>query len=299
MKRAVTVQPGYVEANFDALLASRQFVVANLFTITPLQGAVVRLCDAQEDVSVVSWNSANRYTYAARQAVISGLRARSTIGMEVDEQSISIAYAQATLFQNWQPWPVALLQGRLDGARISRDWAVASSFGGPWVGVVRMFDGLVSELESVGRSIASLKVKSDLERLNIQMPRDLYTPVCKNTLGDAKCGIDLNALGVLGAVGAGATSTRLPWSSSATTYAFGKVHISNGDSVTRVRTILKADASALTLCYPLDFVPAASLQFTAFPGCSRLAARCQVLQGALWANRFGGTPYIPVAETAF
>lgn len=299
MKRLVTPQGAYLASDFDALLATRQFVVANLFTITPLQGSPVRLTDAQEDVTVVGWNGSVAYTYSARQAVISGLRARSTIGVQVDEQDITIAYSQTTLFQNWQPWPQVLLQGRLDGARISRDWAVAPAFGAPWVGVVRMFDGLVSALDSVGRSEAKLKVKSDLERLNIMMPRDLYTPVCKNTLGDSKCGINLPGLGVLGTAGAGATTTRIPWASSSSAYAFGKIHITNGDSVTRVRTVLKADASSLTLCYPLDFTPTAATQFTAFPGCNRSAARCQVIQGATWANRFGGTPYVPVVETAF
>jgi uncharacterized protein (TIGR02217 family) len=46
----------------------KQFVIANCFTITANQGAVVRLTDAQEDVSIVGWNDVNRYTYSARQA---------------------------------------------------------------------------------------------------------------------------------------------------------------------------------------------------------------------------------------
>jgi hypothetical protein len=240
-----------------------------LFHDQPLEGAIVRLCDAQEDVSVVAWNDVSRETYSARQAVLSGLSNRSTVGAEVDEQEIDIAYSESALFQSWRPWAEALLQGRLDGATISRDYAVAAAWGQPWIGVTRMFSGAVSELDSVGRSLAKLKVKSGLEKLNQQTPRDVYSLTCRNKLGDARCGVDLNSLGVLGTVGAGATRTTIPWSSAASTYAFGKIHISNSDSVTRVRTVLKADASALYLAYPLDFDPAAGLEFTAFPGCSR------------------------------
>lgn len=299
MERLVTVQPGYTLADFKALLATKQFVIANCFTITPLEGAIIRLCDAQEDVSIVAWNDVNRQIYSARQAVLTGLRNRSSVGPSVDEQEIDIAYAGDALFQGWRPWPEALLQGRLDGATISRDWAVAAAWGHPWLGVTRMFAGAVSDLDSVGRSLAKLKVKSGLEKLNQQTPRDVYSLTCRNKLGDARCGVDLPSLSVIGTVGAGATRTTIPWSSSASTYAFGKIHITNSDSVTRVRTVLKADASHLYLAYPLDFDPAAGLQFTAFPGCSRKSDRCPDFHGAAWIQHFGGTPFIPVAETAF
>jgi hypothetical protein len=300
MERKVTVQPGYTLADLKAVLASRQFVVANCFTIEPLEGSPVRLCDTQEDVSVVAWNDVNRQIYSARQAVLTGLRNRSTVGSEVDEQEIDIAYSESALFQNWRPWPEALLQGRLDGATISRDFAIAAAFGEPWIGVTRMFAGAVSELDSVGRSLAKLKVKSGLERLNQQTPRDVYSLTCRNKLGDFRCGVDLPSLGVIGTVGSSPTRTTIPWSSSATTYAFGKIHITNNDDVTRVRTVLKADATHLYLAYPLDFDPTAGLEFTAFPGCNRTKDRCPDFHGPTdWLKRFAGTPFIPVAETAF
>lgn len=300
--RLVTLQPGYTLADFNALLATGQFVIANCFTITANQGAVVRLTDAQEDVSIVAWNDVNRYTYSARQVVINGLKAESIMGTQVSEQEIDIGYDANALFQNWKPWAQALLMGRLDGALISRDFAVAAAWGQPYVGVTRMFSGYVAELDSVGRTLAKVKVRSDLERLAVQMPRDLFLPRCKNVFGDFRCGVDLNALAVLGTVGAGATTTVIPWASSDPKYALGKLHITNSDSVTRVRTIRKADASNLYLTYPLDFTPAASLQFTAYPGCTRLLTGtngCQTYHAADYQNHFGGYPFVPVAETAF
>lgn len=302
MRREVTPQPGFGLADFDALMASKQFVKAECFTITPTQGAIVRLTDLQEDVSIVGFNDVTRYTYFARQAVISGLQMRCTIGVEVDEQEVDVAYAADALFQNWKTWPESLLFGRLDGAFIARDWAVAPAWGAPWVAVTRMFYGLVSDLDSVGPSIAKIKVKSGLELLDVDMPKDVYSPICKNVFGDFRCGVDLNSLGVLGTVGPGATRTVIPWTGAGLSYAFGKLHISNGDTVTRVRTIRTADASNLYLTYPLDFDPGSGLQFTAYPGCTHLltgTAGCQTYHPADFEDRFGGYPFVPVAETAF
>jgi hypothetical protein len=302
VRRLITPQPGYNLADCSALLASKQYVVAECFTIVPSQGAVVRLTDKQEDVSIVAWNDTNRYTYLARQAVISGLKSHASIGPSVDDQEIEISYADDALFQNWKSWPQSLLYGRLDGATITRDLAFAASYDTPWVGVTRLFAGGDPELDSVGRNSAKLRINSGLSRLSPQMPRLLYGIKCRNVFGDAKCGINLPALGVLGAVGVGSTRDTIVWSSSSSAYAFGKLHITNSDSVTRVRTILKADSTHLYLKYPLDFDPAAALQFTAFPGCSKLstgANGCQTYYpGTTWQQHFAGCPFTPVAESA-
>lgn len=302
MRRLITPQPGFSLADCNALLASKQMVIANCFTIQPTQGAIVRLTDLQEDVSIVGWNDVSRYNYLARQAVIEGLRSHSKVGIEVDEQEFQISYSADALFQNWKGWAEALLLGRLDGSIIIRDCAFAAAWDQPWMGVARMFAGVDPEIDSVGRSQAKLRIYSGLSRLNLDMPKDLYGLKCRNHFGDAKCGINLNSLAQLGTVGAGATRTKIPWASSNSSYAFGKIHISNGDSVTRVRTIRAADASNLYLIYPLDFDPGAGLQFTAWPGCSRLstgANGCQQYWSTAWTDHFGGCPFQPVAETAF
>jgi hypothetical protein len=302
MRRLISPQPGHLLSDCEALLNSKQFVIAECFTITPNQGAVVRLTDLQQDVSIVAWNDVNRYTYFANQAVIKGLKSHSTIGPTIDDQDIEIDYSETALFQAWKPWAQALLYGRLDGCTITRDLAFAASYNDPWIGVTRMFEGGDPELDQVGRTSAKLKINSGLSRLGIQMPRLLYGIKCRNVFGDAKCGVNLGALGVLGTVGGGATRDIIPWASSSTSYAFGKLHITNSDSVTRVRTILKADASNLYLKYPLDFDPAIGLQFTAFPGCSHLstgANGCQTYYpGTTWQDHFAGCPFTPVAESA-
>lgn len=306
--RLVTLQPGFTLGDFNALRATKQFIVANCFTITPSQGAVVRVNDLQEDVSIVGWSDVNRYTYTARGVTISGLKAESTTGTSVSEQEVDIGYSSDALFQSWKPWGESFLLGRFDGALVTRDIALAPRYPmwttepNVWVGVTRMFSGYISDLDRVGRTLAKVKVRSDLERLTVNMPRDVYQPRCKNVFGDFRCGVNLPALGVLGTVGAGATRNTIPWTGAGIGYAFGKLHISNLDSVTRVRTIRAADSTNLYLTYPLDFDPGAGLSFTAFPGCTHLlsgANGCQTYHPLDFEERFGGYPFIPVAETAF
>lgn len=298
--RKLWLQPGFTENQVKAVLASGQFIKAECYTITPTEGAVMRYTDTQRDVSVVEVFGVNRYIYEANKVLITGLRSRSSIGIEVDEQDAEIAYSESdTLFQNWISWANALKLGRLDGAIVTRDRFFRASWAptDPWMAGCRMFSGFVSMLDTVGRTKASIKVKSILEKLNVQMPRDLYQPPCKNVLGDTKCGVDLNAVAVIGTVGAGASKTVIPWTGADPLYGIGKIHITNTDMATRIRTVSFATSTDLVLVYPLDFIPPAGMEFTAYPGCDRSFARCGDFHASP-EDHFGGYPFVPVAETA-
>lgn len=299
--RSVFPQPGFVSGDVTAILATKEFVYADTFTITPLVGDPLLFTNYQQDVSVVPvYETITRKTFFAKALLISGLRMRSSIGITVDEQEISLDYGIDPIgYQATVSWPQALLQGRLDGAVVRRDRYLKATHEGPWVGGWTMFRGLVAGISKVGRSHATLKVKSELILLDTQMPRDLFEPNCKNTWGDANCGIVQSTYAVIGTVGAGSTRSALVWAGANATYVAGKVLIANGDSVTRVRTISRVNGTTLELAFPLDFDPGTGLSFTAYPGCARTAAACLAYHGdPTWKTRFKGFPYIPVAEAA-
>lgn len=299
--RPVTPQPSYTEANLEAILASGQFVYADCYTIIPKVGPILYYTNAQQDVSVVPIGGATRVTYFAHDVILDGLLVKSTLGAQVDQQDVQIAYPQSTTsFQNYLSWPQALLQGRLDGAKIRRDRFIAASWQDPWVGGFPMFLGLVSSLSSVGRQTATISVKSDLVLLDVQMPRDLFTPTCRNNWGDSLCGVNQADWAVLGTVAAGSSRTKINWTGATAAMALGKIHYTAGDTVTRVRTISRVVAgTALYLSYPLDFTPNTGDVFTAYPNCGRLKANCLTYHGEPnWRGRFKGFPFVPVAETA-
>jgi len=294
------LQPGYTEEQADALLASGQFVYAECFTITPPFGAVLRYTNAASDVNVVPMiGGPGRVTYASRVVVISGLRFKSSIGTEVDEQTIELAYTDGTTFQNAITWAQALRLGRLDGATIRRDRFFAAAWGQPWVFGITMFSGRVSTCSKVGRMSATVNVKSDMVLLNVKMPRDLYQPQCKNTWGDgAGCDLVQGDFAVHTVVGASPTRSIIPWAGITDDYVMGKLFIEAGDSVTRIRTILRVNAGvSAEVIYPLDFDPIAGQDVTFYPNCRRQFDKC----GDYFANpeeKFIGFPFVPVAETA-
>lgn len=305
--RPITPQPGYVGADVTAALESGQFVYADCFTIFPRVGSPLRYTTAQQDVSVVPVGEVSRQTYSARSVLIRGLRVKNNLGVEVDEQEVELNYPDSLEYQGSLTWAQALLQGRLDGASIRRDRYIAERWGQGaavdtlWLGGMPMFLGLVSALNKVGRQSATVNVKSDLILLNRQAPAFLWEPNCKNTWGDTACGVNQGTWAEAATINGGTPSrTVIPWTGSGPEFNLGKIHIENGDSVTRVRTIARATATELYLAYPLDFDPVALAAFVAYPGCTRTddaTYGCPKYHGVSWVNKFKGFPFIPVAET--
>lgn len=296
--RTIIPQPGYTAEQVHQVMQSRQFVYADCFTIVPKQGDPMRYTTFQRHVSVVGILEESRVTYLGNRVLIKGLRVKASVGVEVDEQELSVDFTDQPQYQNDLTWSRALLLGRLDGAKIRRDRFI-QDHDGKWCGGFRMFSGLVSTLRDVGRQSATINVKSDLVLLNVQSPRDLWEANCKNTLGDPLCGIDLPSLRVVATTGANPTRSFLPWTGASDDYALGKIHVGIGDDTTRIRTVSRVANGGLYLSYPLDFDPYEGMLFDAYPGCNRTKERCPRFHGSTeWVKRFKGFPYIPVAETA-
>lgn len=296
--REVIPQPGYTVGDVEAAMASRSFRFTDCFTIVPVKGTEMRYTNYQQDVSVIPNTGGPAYVrYRSNKINIMGLRVRASVGLEVDEQELALDYTNEPIFQAQLPWGEALLNGRLDGAHVRRDRFIAGP-NGKWIGGFPMFSGLVSTLSSVGRQSASLKVKSDIVLLDMNMPKDLFESNCKNVWGDPVCGVIQDDWAVLGVAGVGVTRTYIPWTDASSEYAMGKIYMSNGDTTTRVRTIARANDDGLFLSYPLDFDPEPGFTFTAYPGCNRTKERCPHFHGDEWRRHFKGFPYVPVAETA-
>jgi hypothetical protein len=299
--RPVYPQPGFVEADLHALLATRQFAYADCVTVTPLVGPPMRYTTTQRNVSVVPVAEVSRQTYYADQVHFSGLRTKTGIGVEVDEQNLDITYGPGDLWQSHLSYPEALRLGRADGASIRRDRYFTAKLEGvntQWVAGVPMFTGKVSTCSRVGRMSATINVKSDLVLLNVQMPRDLFIPQCKNTWGDgAGCDLVQDDFALQGTTLTGTTRAIIQATGYDDTFSQGKLHIEASDSVTRIRTILRATSSELELILPLDFLPADGTIFVAFPNCRRLFANCG-LYHTVPEEKFIGFPFIPVVETA-
>ena len=265
-------------------------LMADCFTLTLRTGTILTITNA--DVPVVL----NGATYLANSILIDGLQYKCAVGLDVDKQKVTIS-ARPTDTIGGIPFLQAIRNGLLDGCEVQRDRAFLTAWGSAPVGSVTLFKGRVSTVDSVGRTTAAVTVASDLVLLDIDMPRNLYQPACNHVLFDSGCGLVKNAFGAAGVVGAGAGATLVPWAGSSTVYAQGTITFTGGANTGVTANIKGANATALTLSYPLPSVPAAGDGFIAYQGCDHTLATCRAKFGN--GANFRGFPFVPVPETAY
>jgi uncharacterized phage protein (TIGR02218 family) len=314
--RAVTLNTGYSSGDFTALLASRQFAYADAITIRLNDGStVLAYTDAQQGFTVPPCDgSVTLQTYVANDILVSGLKFKASSGgnaqggdpsttIEVDEQTIiMIPNANGTSLIGSTAFLEAVREGVLDAATIQRDrWY----FDGPpeqgisptkAVGGIKLFYGFTASVDSLSRTQASIKVKSDLVLLNRQMPRNLYQPNCQYTVYSTECGAVKSGFVSHGTVGSSPTTSFIPWASATTQFTLGTIEFQTGPNTNQVRTIRKADATGLWLAYPLPSLPLAGDTFAAYPGCDR-----QYTGGCAYFGRqaaYRGFQFTPNAEMA-
>ena len=239
----------------------------------------------------------NGSTFLANGPLVQGLKYRGSVGLEVDKQQITIA-ARPTDTINGAPFLIALRDGAFDGAPVYRDRVFLTAPTGSVVGGIRMFQGRVSTVDSVGRTSATLTVASDLVILDYDMPRNLFSPTCLHTLYDSGCGVIRGTYSVSGTVGAGSTSNQINFSGALAGHAQGSIVFSSGANA-NVRATVKSvnPGASLTLMYPLPFAPATGDAFTVAFGCDHTQSTCQNTFNNL-AN-FRGFPYVPPPQLAY
>ncbi len=264
---------------------------ADCFTFTLSTGAV--LTTTNVDQSVV-YNGA---TFSASGPLVQGLKYKSTVGLEVDKQQISIA-ARPTDFLTGSPILNALRDGAFDGATVQRDRVFMTAIGGSVVGGVTLFHGRVSTIDQVGRTSAVLTIASDLVVLDYDMPRNLYSPTCLHTLYDPGCAIPQGTYAANGAVGAGSSATLVNFSGALASHAQGSIVFTSGVDANVRATVKSVVAGAsLSLIYPLPSPPATGDAFTVYAGCDHTRATCQSRFNNL-AN-FRGFPFVPPPQIAY
>ncbi len=280
-----------------ALQAGTQFQYADCNTFTLRDGTVARYASSQYNV-LVPRSGAPGLLFIAGDVLVSGLKFKSTIGVNVDEQTVTVAY-QPTSMIDGQTWPVALREGLFDGATLQRDRAFLPAFGQVPIAnaLVPLFHGRISTISTVGRVEAQITVKADTNLLNLDMPRNLWQAGCLHTLFDAGCTLDKNSFGVQGTVGAGSTVSAINWSgATAGLFDQGTVKLETGANTAITRTVKASTGSQLLLAYPLDFAVATGDEFVVYWGCDKTTATCQGRFNNL--VNFRGFPFVPTPETA-
>jgi uncharacterized phage protein (TIGR02218 family) len=239
----------------------------------------------------------NGSIFLADGPLVSGLKYKGSVGLEVDKQQITIA-ARPTDSINGAPFLIALRDGAFDGSPVYRDRVFLTAPNGTVVGGVRMFQGRISTVDNVGRTQATVTVASDLVILDYDMPKNLWQATCLHVLYDSGCGVIRGTYSANGTAGAGSTSSTILTSVAAAGQAQGSLVWTSGANANVRATVKSVNVGvSLNLMYPLPFAPSTGDAFTVAFGCNHTQAVCQAVFNNL-AN-FRGFPYVPPPELAY
>ena len=271
--------------------ADMQIAFAECFTFTLATGTVLTYTNADVPISYQG------KLFLANGPLISGLKYRSSVGLNVDRQDVIIAARPGDLMAG-SPFLVALRDGAFDGAQVRRDRVFFSDvIGGTLVDGVTMFLGRVSTVDEVGRTKAKISVASELVLLDIDMPRNIFAPTCLHVLYDVGCGIPASGFAVNDVVVSGSTTMLVNFASAAANQAQGSLVFTSGvNAGLRVTMKTITPGVSASLIYPLPSAPSAGDGITAYWGCDHTMGTCN----AKFANlaNFRGFPFVPPPQTA-
>ncbi len=277
-----------------ALLASNQYLYADLFTISLVGGGTLYYTNADGGLTF----GGNYYACTSPRIQRSG--AKTSSGVSVDTMTMQIFGGAADLIQG-VPFPQFAANGGFDGATVSVDRCFMNSFGDTSAGVVNIFYGNVSEVKP-SRTAVELTISSMLELLNISMPRNLISPGCIHNLFDAGCTLAKTSHAAAGSISSGSSTSAILTASltqAAGYFTLGTLTFTSGVNAGVSATIkahtLATGIATLTLVGPLQSTPAAADTFTAYPGCDKTMATCTATFNNL--INFRGWPFVP-APTA-
>lgn len=265
------------------------YLMADLYTFTLVSGQVLRYADWDADITY------GGNVYSASGPLIERGRVRVVIGVEVDTLDMTL-YADASKRIGTTPWMQAIATGMLDGATVKLERVFMSAPPVPVGGFVH-FSGRVANVQ-ISRIGAQITVNSDLELLNVQMPRNLYQPTCQHTLYDADCGLNRAAFSYGANVQAGSTATTVYSSlpQAPGTFTLGYLQFTSGAMAGTKRSIKYSAPGFVQLLNPLPLAPAVGDAFVLYYGCDKTQTTCTYKFGNK-AN-FRAFPYVPVPETA-
>lgn len=277
-------------ATINALLNSdRQLFMADLYTITTVAGVIYRYTGADTNLTV----GGNLFLSSLK---LKRGRLRTSVGLEVDTLDLTVYPALSDLIGG-TPFLTALRTGALDGATLLLERAYMSVWGDTTPGTFIKFIGRISESQ-FGRTEAKIKIKSDLELLNIQMPHNLYQTGCIHTLYDSGCGLLKSSYAAASTVLTGSTASMLLCGLTQALAYFdqGTITGTGGANSGVTRTVKSYTPGVLNLSYPLPVAPGVGDAFTAYPGCDKTQATCTSKFNNI--VNFRGFPYVPIPETA-
>lgn len=278
-----------------ALLNSgNEFIMADLYTVSLFNPA-----DSGHSAVVLRWTSydipltlsGHLFDCAPTAPIITRGKTRLVAGLEVDTLDITLGVA------GFGTSPLTVSQGYFDNATVQLERVFMPTPGDVSNGSVVLFSGFVAQVEPSSTTI-KLTVKSDLAKLLVQMPRNLFQTSCSHVLFDAGCALTKATYTVSGIVGASSSTTL--FGSNLTQaddyFRLGTLLFTSGANI-NLRFSVRAYAhtsGAVETAQVMPNAPANGDTFKITPGCDKSASMCDTRYSNL--AHFRGFSFIPNPE---
>jgi uncharacterized phage protein (TIGR02218 family) len=274
-----------VSGALQAILASGQFYLADMYTFVLVDGTVLRYASGDADVTDES-----AHVYSSSGPLIERTSVTWKVGLEVDSLEVDI-YPRDTDMVGSLTFMAAMRAGKFDGCEVEVRRAFMSSYGDGSNGTVVVFAGRISSVE-LGRTRIAATINHFTELLNVKMPRNLYMPSCQYTLFDAGCLVNRASYTWTYSVGSGATTFQIPVPSTGKAdHYFDQGVLVIGSERRRIKVW---DLDTAVVVPPLPSAPALGTSVTMTAGCSRTRDDCEDKFSNL--ARFRGFPFVPQPE---
>jgi uncharacterized phage protein (TIGR02218 family) len=254
--------------------------VAELYTIKLRNGTLLYFTTFDIDIP---YQSAN---YLALALNVERGPIKMSMGLEVDDVDFTIYHGQDDTIQG-VPYPQYAINGGFDGAWITIERARKNR-------VTHLFKGIVTDANGdVTQTKLTLSAPTVL--LDIDMPKNKYSPGCINTLYDAACGLHRASHTYTGVITSGSTIRIIHCNLTQADGFFdlGKIQITTGDNAGSHRTVREYSEGIITLAYPLNHALTVGDEFSICIGCDKKLSTCKALGNEL---RYRGFDFMPKKE---
>jgi uncharacterized phage protein (TIGR02218 family) len=273
-----------------ALLAGNQCYYAELYTITLNSGAILYYTDGDGPL-VYGGN-----TFICNAPLVSRDRTKLVVGVQADSVNVTMQVSPANLISGI-PFSQFAVNGGFDGATMKIDRCYMATYGDTSAGIVNIFTGMVIDV-APSRTEIVLQVGSNLQLLNIAMPRNVFSPGCSHSVYDTGCGAIKASFGAAGSATSGSTISVINCGLTQASGWFdnGTITFGSGANAGVQRTIKSYTTGVITLALPLAVAPTIGDTFTAYAGCDKSKDTCISKFNRLVS--FRGFPYVPIPESS-
>lgn len=236
-------------------------------------------------------------TFRSGGVMVQGLRYKSSIGLDSDQQQIVLLYDEDQVYGG-APLVQAINNGLLNYCTIERSIAYYSDdIGGTLVGHVLVYRGRIVSVDRAGPISSDITVANSLVVLENDYPRNSYGPPCQHILYDSGCGLDRADFSTLITAGDG-TGSRYIFTSLATDDMIGGYAEFLSGSCSGARATVKNVSAGvwIELILVSVGVPSVGDTLTVYQGCDHTRSTCETKFANL--DNFRGFPYVPPPQFA-